>query len=100
MLEWFKRRGQRPKPLAEMTPEELDAILAGHPELATLLRSTLGVMQFAPARTADFVLERIGQIIDEVLRRNLSPDAERAYVLREMEELRRVLVAPPDGAAR
>lgn len=99
MLDWFKRRGQRPKTLAELTPEELDAVLDGHPELAYLLRHTLGVMQFAPAHTADAVLERVGQIVDEVLRRKLSPADEHDYVMREMEALRRMILAPaPPGA--
>lgn len=89
MFEWFRRRGQRPKPLAEMTPEELDVVLAAHPELAILLRNALGVMQFAPGRSADMVLARVGAIVDEALRRQLPPDAEREYVLRELERLRR-----------
>lgn len=94
MLEWFKRRGQRPKPLAELTPDELDAVLAGHPELEALLRHTLGVMQFAPPRVAEAVLARVGAIVDEVLRRRLSPEEEHDYVMREMEAVRRMLVSP------
>ncbi|HEX5503597.1 MAG TPA: hypothetical protein VFW96_13315 [Thermomicrobiales bacterium] len=92
MFEWFRRRGQQPKPLAEMTPEELDAALAAHPELAALLRSTLGIMPFAPGRTADAVLARVGAIVDEALRRQLPPDAEREYVLRELERVRREML--------
>ena len=89
MRDWFLRRGRRPKPLAEMTPEELEAALDGHPELALLLRHTLGLMQFAPPRTAEAVLARVGEIIDDVLRRRLSPDEEHAFVMREMEAIRR-----------
>lgn len=89
MFAWFRRRGRQPKPLAEMTPEELDAVLAAHPELAALLRHALGVMQFAPGRSADAVLARVGAIVDEALRRQLPPDAEREYVLRELERVRR-----------
>ena len=96
MLEWFKRRGQRPKPLAEMTPEELDAALEGHPELASLLRHTFCLMQFAPPRTAAAVLERVGAIVDETLRRCLSPADEHDFVMREMEAVRRMLLSP-DG---
>lgn len=92
MLDWFKRRGQRPKPLAAMTPEELDAMLDGHPELAQLLRSSLGLMQFAPPRVAEQVLGRVEAIVDETLRRRLSPAAEHEYVLRELEGLRRMIV--------
>lgn len=91
MLDWFKRRGQRPKRLAEMTPDELDAMLAGHPQLETLLRHSLGVMQFAPPKVAESVLHRIEEIIDETLRRRLSPDEEHAFVMRELETVRRLL---------
>ena len=99
MREWFRRRGRQPKPLAELTPEELDAVLEGHPELAYLLRHTLGIMQFAPARTADAVLARVGALIDEALRRKLSPEQEHDYVMREMEAIRQALLAPaPDPA--
>jgi hypothetical protein len=87
VFEWFRRRGQRPKPLAEMTPEELDAVLAAHPELAALLRNALGVMQFAPQRSADAVLARVGAIVDEALRRQLPPDAERERVRRDIETI-------------
>ena len=92
MRDWFRRRGQRPKPLAEMTPEELEAALDGHPELALLLRHTLGLMQFAPARPAEAVLTRVGGIVDDVLRRRLSPEEEHAFVMREMEAVRRELL--------
>lgn len=95
MREWFRQRGQRPKPLAEMTPDELDAALAGHPELALLLRHTLGLMQFAPASTAEAVLVRVGGIVDEVLARKLSPADEHTYIMREMEAVRQALLAPP-----
>ncbi len=99
MLEWFRRRGQRPKPLAEMTPEELDAALAGHPELVSLLRHTAGLMQFAPARTAGAVMERVATIVDEVLRRRLSPAEEHDFVMREMEAVRQTLLTPPEPGA-
>ena len=91
MLEWFKRRGQRPKRLAEMTPDELDAMLADHPQLETLLRHSLGVMQFAPPKVAESVLQRVEEIIDETLRRRLSPDEEHAFVMGELETVRRML---------
>lgn len=91
MLEWFRRRGQRPKRLAEMTPDELDAMLADHPQLEALLRHTLGVMQFAPPKVAESVLQRVEEIIDETLRRRLSPDEEQAFVLQELETIRRML---------
>ena len=91
MLEWFKRRGQRPKRLAEMTPDELDAMLAEHPQLETLLRHSLGVMQFAPPKVAESVLQRVEGIIDETLRRRLSPDEEQAFVMGELETVRRML---------
>lgn len=91
MIEWFKRRGQRPKRLAEMTPDELDAILTGHPELELLLRHSLGVMQFAPPRVAETVLARVEAIVDETLRRRLPPDQEHDFVMREMETLRQTL---------
>ena len=91
MLDWFKRRGQRPKRLAEMTPDELDAMLADHPQLETLLRHSLGVMQFAPPKVAESVLQRVEEIIDETLRRRLSPDEEQAFVLGELETVRRML---------
>ena len=101
MLEWFKRRGQRPKALAEMTPEELDAMLTGHPELVHLLRHTLGIMQFAPVHTADAVLARVGEIIDETLQRRLSPTDEHDFVVRELEALRALLAGgTPGGAVR
>ena len=93
MLDWFKRRGQRPKPLAEMTPDELDAMLAGHPELEHLLRHSLGLMQFAPPRIAERVLQRVEGIVDETLRRRLSPEAEHEYVMQQLEELRQVLMS-------
>ena len=91
MLDWFKRRGQRPKRLAEMTPDELDAMLADHPQLETLLRHSLGVMQFAPPKVAESVLQRVEEIIDETLRRRLSPAEEQAFVLGELETVRRML---------
>ena len=93
MLDWFKRRGQRPKALAEMTPEELDAMLAGHPELELLLRHSLGLMQFAPPRVAEQVLRRVEAIVDETLRRRLPPAAEHDFVMGELAALREVLVA-------
>ena len=91
MLEWFRRRGQRPKRLAEMTPDELDAMLAGHPQLEALLRHSLGVMQFAPPQVAERVLRRVEGIIDETLRRRLSPEDEHAFVVGELEAVRRML---------
>ena len=91
MLEWFRRRGQRPKRLAEMSPDELDAMLVGHPELEHLLRHSLGLMQFAPPKVAESVLARVEQIIDETLRRRLSPQEEQAFVLRELEAIRKML---------
>ena len=91
MLEWFKRRGQRPKRLAEMTPDELDAMFADRPQLETLLQHTLGVMQFAPPKVAESVLQRIEEIVDETLRRRLSPEEEQAFVLAELETIRRML---------
>ncbi len=91
MLEWFRRRGQQPKRLAEMTPDELDAMLVGHPQLETLLRHSLGVMQFAPPKVAESVLQRVEEIIDETLRRRLSPDEEHAFVMGELEVVRRML---------
>jgi hypothetical protein len=91
MLEWFRRRGQRPKRLAEMTPDELDAMLADHPQLDALLRHTLGVMQFAPPKVAESVLQRIEEIIDETLRRRLSPEEEQDFVMGELETVRRML---------
>lgn len=92
MLDWFKRRGQRPKPLAEMTPDELDAMLVGHPELEHLLRHSLGIMQFAPPKVAERVLQRVEAIVDETLQRRLSPEAEHEYVMQQLEELRRLVV--------
>jgi hypothetical protein len=91
MLEWFRRRGERPKRLAEMTPDELDAMLADHPQLETLLQHTLGVMQFAPPKVAESVLQRIEEIVDETLRRRLPPDEEHAFVMGELESIRRML---------
>ena len=91
MLEWFRRRGQQPKRLAEMTPDELDAMLLGHPQLETLLRHSLGVMQFAPPKVAASVLQRVEEIIDETLRRRLSPEQEHAFVMGELEVVRRML---------
>lgn len=92
MLDWFKRRGQRPKRLAEMSPDELDAILVGHPELEHLLRHSLGLMQFAPPRIAETVLVRIEEIVDETLRRRLDPDAEHDFVMGQLEEVRKLVV--------
>lgn len=89
MLDWFKRRGQRPKSLAEMTPDELDEMLVGHPELEHLLRHSLGIMQFAPPRLAESVLQRVEGIVDETLRRRLPPEQEHAFVMNALEELRR-----------
>lgn len=88
MLDWFKRRGERPKALAEMSPDELDAMLAGHPELEYLLRHSLGLMQFAPPRVAEQVLRRVEAIVDETLRRRLSPAAEHDFVMGEVAALR------------
>lgn len=93
MLDWFKRRGQRPKTLAEMTPDELDAMLNGHPELAHLLRHSLGLMQFAPPRVAERVLTRVEAIVDETLRRRLSPEAEHEFVMAQLEDLRKVVMS-------
>lgn len=94
MLDWFKRRGQRPKALAEMTPDELDAMLVGHPELEHLLRHALGVMQFAPPRLAERVLQRVEGIVDETLGRRLAPEQEHVFVMEQLEALRRDLLAP------
>ncbi len=91
MFEWFKRRGQRPKRLAEMSPEELDAIFAGHPELEHLLRHSLGIMQFAPPRVAEQVLVQIEAIVDDTLQRNLSPDEEHHFVMGKLEEVRQMI---------
>lgn len=91
MLEWFRRRGQQPKRLAELTPDELDAMLIGHPQLETLLRHSLGVMQFAPPKVAESVLQRVEEIIDETLRRRLSPEEEHDFVMGELEVVRRML---------
>ena len=99
MLDRFLRRRPRPKPLAEMTPEELDAALADRPALAMLLRHTLGLMQFAPARTADAVLARVSTVVDEALRRRLSPAEEHDYVMRELELIRRELLGDVEGGA-
>lgn len=100
MLDWFRRRGQRPKPLAELTPDELDALLAGHPQLEALLRHTLGVMQFAPPKVAASVFARVEQIVDETLRRRLSPDEEHAFVMAELETIRRMLAGQEAGGER
>lgn len=99
MLEWLRRRGQRPKPLAELAPEELDALLAEHPALEQLLRHTFSIMQFAPPRAGEVALARVGAIVDEVLRRRLPPHEEHAYVMRELEAVRRLL-ADPDAVGR
>lgn len=87
MLDWFKRRGERPKRLAELAPDELDAILDGHPELAHLLRHAIGILQFAPPRVAEQLLARVEEIVDETLRRQLSPEAEHDFVMRELQTL-------------
>lgn len=87
MLDWFKRHGQRPKRLAEMSPDELDAMLVGHPELEHLLRHALGVLQFAPPRIAERLLARVETIVDETLRRRLTPEAEHDFVMRELQTL-------------
>lgn len=97
MLDWFKRRGQRPKPLAEMSPDELDAMLVGHPELEHLLRHSLGLMQFAPPRVAEAVLVRVEGIVDETLRRRLDPDAEHQFVMSQLEEIRKLVTNPGGG---
>lgn len=97
MLDWFKRRGQRPKTLAEMTPDELDAMLTGHPELEYLLRHSLGVMQFAPPRVTEQVLRRVEEIVDETLRRRLSPAAEHDFVMGELEALRLAMGSMQNG---
>ena len=100
MRDWFRRHGRRPKTLAETTPGADEAALDGHPELALLLRHTLGLMQFAPARTAEAVLARVGGIVDDVLRRRLSPEEEHAFVMREMEAVRRELMGSGDVERR
>lgn len=87
MLDWFKRRGERPKRLAELSPDELDAILEGHPELAQLLRHAIGILQFAPPRVAERLLARVEGIVDETLRRRLTPEAEHDFVMRELQAL-------------
>lgn len=99
MIEWFKRRGQRPKRLAELDADELDAMLAEHPGLEALLRHSLGIMQFAPSRVAERVLGRVEAIIDETLQRRLSPDQEQDFVLRELETLRHDLATGLDDQA-
>lgn len=91
MREWFRQRGHKPKRLAELTPEELDTLLADHPELEYLLRHTLGVMQFAPPRTAEIILTRVEAIVDETLRRRLPPDQEHEYIMHELETLRQTI---------
>lgn len=93
MLDWFKRRGQRPKRLAEMSPDELDAMLAGHPELEHLLRHSLGLMQFAPPRVAEQVLARVEEIVDETLRLRLDPEGEHTFVMSQLEEIRKIVVS-------
>jgi hypothetical protein len=87
VLDWFRRRGERPKRLAELSPDELDAILDGHPELAHLLRHAIGILQFAPPRVAERLLARVEGIVDETLRRRLSPEAEHDFVMRELQTL-------------
>jgi len=91
MLEWFRRRGQRPKRLAEMSPDELDAMRAAHPQLKALLRHSLGVMHFAPPQVAERVLRRVEEIIDETLRRRLSTEDEHTFVMGELAAVRRML---------
>jgi DNA-directed RNA polymerase specialized sigma24 family protein len=91
MRDWFRQRGHKPKRLAELTPDELDTLLADHPELEYLLRHTLGVMQFAPPRTAELIMTRVEAIVDETLRRRLPPDQEHAFVMRELEALRQTI---------
>jgi DNA-directed RNA polymerase specialized sigma24 family protein len=93
MRDWFRQRGHKPKRLAELTPDELDTLLADHPELEYLLRHTLGVMQFAPPRTAELIMTRVEAIVDETLRRRLPPDQEHAFVMRELEALRQTIAA-------
>jgi hypothetical protein len=88
MREWFRQRGRKPKRLAELTPDELDTLLVDHPELEYLLRHTLGVMQFAPPRTAELIMARVEAIVDETLRRRLPPDQEHDFIMRELEALR------------
>ncbi len=87
MLDWFRRRGERPKRLAELSPDELDAMLDGHPELAHLLRHAIGILQFAPPRVADKLLARVEEIVDETLRRRLTPEAEHEFVMQELQTL-------------
>ncbi len=87
MLDWFKRRGERPKRLAELSPDELDAMLDGHPELAHLLRHAVGILQFAPPRVVEKLLARVEEIVDETLRRRLTPEAEHDFVMRELQTL-------------
>jgi hypothetical protein len=91
MREWFRQRGRKPKRLAELTPDELDTLLADHPELEYLLRHTLGVMQFAPPRTAELIMTRVEAIVDETLRRRLPPDQEHDFIMRELEALRQTI---------
>jgi hypothetical protein len=87
VLDWFRRRGERPKRLAELNPDELDAMLDGHPELAHLLRHAIGILQFAPPRVAERLLARVEGIVDETLRRRLTPEAEHDFVMRELQTL-------------
>jgi len=87
VLDWFKRRGERPKRLAELSPDELDAMLDGHPELAHLLRHAIGILQFAPPRVAEKLLARVEGIVDETLRHRLTPEAEHDFVMRELQTL-------------
>jgi hypothetical protein len=91
MREWFRQRGRKPKRLAELTPDELDTLLVDHPELEYLLRHTLGVMQFAPPRTAELIMARVEAIVDETLRRRLPPDQEHDFIMRELEALRQTI---------
>jgi hypothetical protein len=91
MREWFRQRGRKPKRLAELTPDELDTLLVDHPELEYLLRHTLGVMQFAPPRTAELIMTRVEAIVDETLRRRLPPDQEHDFIMRELEALRQTI---------
>lgn len=95
MWAWLHRRRQRPTPLATMSPAELDAALADHPELAHLLRNTLGVMQFAPPQTADAVIARVGALVERVLAGKLSASQEHEAVMSELAAIRRELHATP-----
>lgn len=101
MRRWFQRRGQQPKQLAELTPEELDTLLAEHPALEHLLRHSLGVMQFAPPRIAEQVLAQVEALVDEAVQRNLRPEDEEQLVLERLAQIQATLAgASPDEQSR